>query len=77
MAKHTDEELADAIKNGGKATKIKVDKKMLSYSKLSDEQVKGLVGLGQGICQGQRRGAQGRGRKKALDGCRDRQVNSV
>jgi high-affinity iron transporter len=51
VMKHSDEELADAIKNGGKATKIKVDKKMPAYAKLSDEQVKDLVSVVRGFAK--------------------------
>jgi high-affinity iron transporter len=51
MAKHTDEDLADVIKNGAKATKVKVDKKMPAYGKLTDEQIHDLVGVVRGFAK--------------------------
>ena len=42
----SDEQLFDATKNGGKATKIEINKKMPAYSsKLTDEQIKEQVEL--------------------------------
>jgi len=46
----TDEQLFDATKNGSKATKLEVSKKMPAYaSKLTDEQIKEQVQLMKGF----------------------------
>jgi mono/diheme cytochrome c family protein len=46
MGERTDEQLADATKNGAKAKSIKVGKKMPAYgAKVKDEQIKDLVAL--------------------------------